>query len=398
MKQKPIIVLAVSILTCALFAGCGNDNSAQTKETIQNESNSNSPDESANEQNNNLPNDKQNDVQNKNQNDKLQETNTPAKNTDTDDIEDDAPEGGQDEKEAFVFRPIVDSPFYESAYSKNHMQTYRNMMNALMEYKSEFTIEEGVQWWEVGEFVSYLFPAFEYVVEQVDQNGFTGNIVYKNNKETTETILKNFAEKVELWINSCTKPEDPDVLKALEIYHKLSLEFSYDYETNGFVEQGVFFDTDVSPYRAIMESTGICQSFAPAYSYLLMQVGIDACPTGGLLKDNSAAHVWTALKLYDKWFYADVTYENTDGSRGKRLFYFGETTENRSNIDNYSVETMNIGECNRIWGNDMDFSDERFFCLDEIYEVKEMTYDSDNVIVKGLDFSYEPITVKIPLE
>ncbi len=348
MKQKLSILLITSTLICALCAGC-NNNSSQTKVNQNNE-----------------------------------QQNTSSTST--------------SESESFVFRPIVDSPFYENAYSKEHMQTFRNMMNALMEYKTEFVIEEGVEWWEVEEFTPYMFPAYEYVVKQIDQNGLTGNIVYKNDKESTETLIREFAEKVEWWINSCTKPEEPDVLKALELYHKLSLEFTYDYDVYNSITQGEFFEEDISPYHAIMESTGVCQSIAPAYSYLLMQVGIDACPAGGLLNDNSAAHVWTALKLYDKWFFADITYENTDGSEGKRLYYFGETTEKRANEDNYSIDTMNIGECNCVWAKDFDFSDERFFVLDNISEVKEMTYDSDNVIIEGLDYSCDPITVKIPLE
>ena len=128
MKQKLSILLITSTLICALCAGC-NNNSSQTKVNQNNE-----------------------------------QQNTSSTST--------------SESESFVFRPIVDSPFYENAYSKEHMQTFRNMMNALMEYKTEFVIEEGVEWWEVEEFTPYMFPAYEYVVKQIDQNGLTGNIVY----------------------------------------------------------------------------------------------------------------------------------------------------------------------------------------------------------------------------
>lgn len=339
MKQKLITLLATMMLTSIAFTGCGNQNSADTKTTK--ETNKNKP-------------------------------------TITETME-----------KSFEFRPIVDSLFYENAYSKNHMQTFKNMMNALLTYKNEFAIEEGVEWWEVEEFTNYMFPAFEIVVEQIEQKDSKGYIIYKNDKETTNQLIEAFAEKVEWWINSCTKQDEPDMLKAMEIYHKMSKEVSYDYEALN--EDSI---ADVSPYHAIMESAGICQSFAPAYSYLLMQLGIDACPTGGLCTDNVTSHEWTLLKLCDKWFYADVTYENTDS--GNRLLYFGMTAKKRSEEGDYPIELMNIGECNRVFGNDIDITDDRFACLAEIYDVKKMTYDNNSVIVEGLDFNNIAITVKIP--
>lgn len=291
-------------------------------------------------------------------------------------------------KDWFVFRTVVESPFYEKAYSEAHMQTFRNMMDAFLSYKNEFDIAEGVEWWEVGEFSSYLFPPFGVLVQDVTQKGSKGYIVYQNDEETTGKQIQEFEKKVEWWINSCTEQDDPDMLKAMKIYQKMSKEVTYDYEA--LAEDSV---KDVSPYRALMESSGICQSFAPAYSYLLMQIGIDACPAGGLSSDNSTAHEWTLLKLCDKWFFADVTFENTDG--GNRLFYFGMTAKRRSEEGDYPIKVMNLGECNRVWGNDMKINDDRFDCLTEIYEVRKFSYDSENIIVDGLDLNNQMMSVKI---
>ena len=291
-------------------------------------------------------------------------------------------------KELFVFRPIVDSPFYEQAYSKEHMQSFRNMMNALLNYETEFDIADGVEWWQVDEFASYLFPAYSKLVQEVTQTDSKGTITYQNDREITKKLLRSFAEKVEWWINSCTESDEPDMVKALKIYLKISEEISYDYEAaddNSFI--------DVSPYRAIMDKEGICQSFAPAYAYLLMQIGIDACPVGGLTEDLTMAHEWTMLKLSYRWFYADVTFEN--GNEDNTLWYFGMTAQRRYEEGNFTIDSMNIGECNRIWGKDIDVSDERFAGLRDIYNVTDITYDNDYVIVEGTDFNNMPVSVQI---
>ena len=61
-----------------------------------------------------------------------------------------------------------------------------------------------------------------------------------------------------------------------------------------------------------MGDYGICQEIAPAYAYLLLQVGVDAGICGSLSKDGDSAHAWTMVKLNDTWYHADVTWQLSD--------------------------------------------------------------------------------------
>ncbi|MEE1304835.1 MAG: transglutaminase domain-containing protein [Agathobacter sp.] len=295
----------------------------------------------------------------------------------------------EENKDWYKFNPVVKSPFYEKIIGKSAMKTYENMVDAVMNYRDEFKVEKGVNWWSLGEIISYIFPQYYYVIEEVEQKDGTGHIKYLKDEASTREILSSFGEKVEWWINSCTQESEPDMLKSMEIYQKMAKEVEYNYDA---IDPEKEAEQDVSPYNAIMHLNGICQSFGSAYAYLLMQIGIDACPAGGLAEDNTA-HEWTLLKLDDKWFYADPTFEN--GTDSKRLYYFGMTTQRRYEEGSYVEKYINVGNCNQVWGKDVEVNDDRFAQLMDIYDVKKMYADESYVYVEGLDFNNKMTTVKI---
>ena len=77
----------------------------------------------------------------------------------------------------------------------------------------------------------------------------------------------------------------------------------------------------VSSYRLLTGKTGICHELANAYSYLLMQVGVDAMTVMG------GNHEWSYIRLGGKNYHIDPTWALNDYPG--ELYYFLMTDETR---------------------------------------------------------------------
>ena len=107
-----------------------------------------------------------------------------------------------------------------------------------------------------------------------------------------------------------------------------------------------------------MLNRGICQEIAGAYAYLLLQVGVDATTCGGLKKDISSAHEWTVVKIDDKYYHCDVTYQCCTDKH--TLQYFGMTDDQREIEGDWLIDKLNFGALNDTWHKDMPIEDTRF--------------------------------------
>ena len=76
---------------------------------------------------------------------------------------------------------------------------------------------------------------------------------------------------------------------------------------------------------------GICCEIAEAYSYLLLQVGVDAATV------INAKHEWSIIKLNDKYYHIDPTFGLSDWDN---LSYFLMNDEQRIYTDLYNDKTF----------------------------------------------------------
>lgn len=171
--------------------------------------------------------------------------------------------------------------------------------------------------------------------------------------------VDEFKTRVEYLIESACYEGDTPFEMTLALYHSESNRISYDYRA---LEDG-YESPDglaVSPYRALMSDTGICQEIAGAYAYLLMQVGVDAITCGAVSKDSSVAHEWTIVNIDGKYYHCDVTYQLSEPGR---LNYFGMNDAKREAEGDWDMPYNNIGEINEIWHKDLPLEDTRFELL-----------------------------------
>ncbi len=61
-----------------------------------------------------------------------------------------------------------------------------------------------------------------------------------------------------------------------------------------------------SAYNLLVEGTAVCQGYAEAYAYLMMQFGINC----GLCKSDTLNHAWSILELDGKEYHVDVTWDD----------------------------------------------------------------------------------------
>ena len=107
--------------------------------------------------------------------------------------------------------------------------------------------------------------------------------------------------------------------KALALYDYFSRTYSYDYDTFGKMSD-VYVDYTRS-YRFFQTGIGICHEISTAYSYLLMQAGVEATIMMG------SDHQWSYVRINGHDYHVDPTFAiNNPGS----LSYFMMTDEQRA--------------------------------------------------------------------
>lgn len=76
-------------------------------------------------------------------------------------------------------------------------------------------------------------------------------------------------------------------------------------------------------YGAIVDGVAVCEGYSRGMQIMLAEVGIEAYNILGIGTDE--LHMWNCVKLGDRWYYLDATWNDTDDSG--RYDYFNITTE-----------------------------------------------------------------------
>ena len=208
---------------------------------------------------------------------------------------------------------------------------------------------------------TYLPIVAQYCYNDGEDIQAAGDGVYKIEysipKDEYLKKVDEFKARVEYLLERCLYEDDTELEMALALYQSESSRIKYDY----YVMENTVIVTDdgyqVSPYRAIMTDSGICQEVAGCYAYLLMQVGIDAITCGALTKDSSMAHEWTIVSLGDTYYHCDVTFQLEVPNN---LQFFGMNDAEREIEGDWDMPYNNIGDLNDIWGSDFHITDNRF--------------------------------------
>ena len=244
--------------------------------------------------------------------------------------------------EPLTFNPHVYCGLLSSICTDDHWDSLYNLIDAIRSGEDTFVCAgEDVYKWCTDDTVigSFLPPSCTLVKPDGYEDG-VGRIKYMMAKDEFLSREQAFEDEVCRMLNEAVRSDYSDFEKCMGLYDYMTANFQYDYsEIDG---QGV---DDFSTYACLMSKKGICCEIAGAYSYLLLQCGVEAMVYGG---DGSAGyHDWTYVVLDGKGYHVDPTWVLYGGDEYGvlSLTYFMETDEERIS-DGFNREEF---EADWIW-------------------------------------------------
>ncbi|MBQ5973145.1 MAG: transglutaminase domain-containing protein [Oscillospiraceae bacterium] len=232
------------------------------------------------------------------------------------------------------------------------LAVWRGLADAYLAYETECYCPDEQTFSALMTLIPSCMPYFSadavLTYESFDAEAQTVTIYYTSaSKEEHDAAYSRFCAAAASFVEGCVYEGDSDFAAAVSVYRSFSSSVRYDLNAE-----------DVSPYTALTARTGISESFAAAYAYLLRQVGVDANLCGGLSRDRSTVHVWTVMRLGGKWYYADPTYENGE-TAGAGLSYFGTNDAERAEAG-YDPSQFSVGAMGAVWASSLDVTGTEF--------------------------------------
>ena len=112
-------------------------------------------------------------------------------------------------------------------------------------------------------------------------------------------------------------------IEQVRDYILLNLEGKSDYEkirlVHDYLIDSIEYDSTISKkniyniYGAIVSRECVCEGYAKAFQYLMNETGIDnviVIGTGTNSNGKTESHAWNYVKLNDKWYAVDVTWDD----------------------------------------------------------------------------------------
>ena len=206
----------------------------------------------------------------------------------------------------FVFQPKLHSDFMEEVFGTAMCEAWYNLVDAVLAGEDTFACPDKKTYnWVMGQFRSRLFPVFTDLIDYAyDRNNpvtdGVGSFTYLVPRETAAEMIEAFIEQVEGILNEVLRPDYSDFEKAAALYDYFSHTYEYDYDAAEEVEHGYVDYT--TTYRLFKTGIGICSEIAPAYSYLLLQAGVEATIMMG------DSHEWSYVRINGHNYHIDPTF------------------------------------------------------------------------------------------
>lgn len=277
----------------------------------------------------------------------------------------------------FTFEPKVASQYLAEIFGEQKVEAWFNLVDAVMAGEDTFACPNQETYdWVMGQFPNKCFPVltelidYAYNQEHSVDNG-VASFTYRVSREEAAAKISEFSEFVEDILNEAMKPDYSDFEKALSLFLYFRENYTYDYAAAEDVENGEGFYTN--SYRLLTGKTGVCHEISNAYSYLLMQAGVDAATVMG------GNHEWSYIRLNGKNYHIDPTYALNFEPGDLRYFLMTDSERCEDGFDkerfvycsNYSQEHPHPNYA----ADDETFTALRLGCFDSIdYEKQVLSY------------------------
>ncbi len=289
------------------------------------------------------------------------------------------------EQERFVFIPKVMNLYMEDVYGKTMCDTWYRLVDAVMAGEDTFECPDSHTYdWVMGQFPEFCFPVLtEIITYAMDRDNSVvdgvARFTYLVSKDEAEKRIEEFARLTESILNEALEPDFSDLEKALALYCWFSDHYEYDYETEEKMRD-VYVDY-TGTLRFMRNGKGICHEISAAYSYLLMQAGVDATVMSGTRTYDLAGHQWSYVRIGGRDYHIDPTYAICD--RGS-MRYFMMDDGQREAADLFDSETFYItSNYSRENPHAVYTADDRTFSALWDCSFKEMKRDEHKIVCLG---------------
>ena len=289
----------------------------------------------------------------------------------------DTPKPEKREPEPIQVNPHAYNCFLEETMGEKIHQAYDNMIDAVLEGKDSFACpdEETYNWM----FYQVPYLCFPVVYEYIDNNELeeryadgVGYLHYKIPVEEFLVKLDEFEKLITDILNTAVRSDYTDFEKMAALYNYVCENYTYDYEAFNLMYHE--FVDYIGAYHFFTAKTDVCQGISTAYSYLLMQVGIDACVVKG------GDHQWSIVRYNGKNYHIDPTFAMNDnhsmkyflmddaqrteaGYSPKDYTYFSVYTKEHPHGD-YSCNDNSYSVLWDYWFDSLDHDAHKLVCFD----------------------------------
>lgn len=220
----------------------------------------------------------------------------------------------------YVYNPFMLSMEAIKFMGNDFTLFYLDFVDAFLNYRQEAPCADKRYAEMLSSIVYDEFPLFAACAEpfelfkHYDAAAGTISINYLYDEQTHKALVSEFFNAADTLLAG-TSIENSDLENAKIIYHNLSTSVSYDHSALEEFERK-------ETYYVYLQGSGVCVSFANAYTQLLTQVGIDTTLAHCDYPDT-IGHTWAIITLDSQQYFCDPTFElNYDGGAGYR--YFGQ--------------------------------------------------------------------------
>ena len=272
------------------------------------------------------------------------------------------------------FQPHVYSGVFEETYDEATKESFFSFCDAVLAGDTEFYCPDTETYFTIMYTIAHeAMPLYVFVYPgDPEVEDGVGHISYSLPKDEYLQKVAEFEEIVTGILDETCEEDYDDIDKALALYSYFAYSYTYDYTALDDFD-GVHVPS-LSAYRLLTTGTGICQEIAPAYTYLLLQAGVDATTCGSL--SDTDAHEWSFVKMDGEYYHIDPTF--TVGNLHS-LAYFGMNDEKRVLEGGFYREYFNYGEAN-VFDHDGKYAadDDRFAPLWNA-TISNIDYEDDRI-------------------
>lgn len=240
----------------------------------------------------------------------------------------------------FEYKPVVISSIFRDIMGEDMYNAYCNYVKAVQNGEEIFECKDEKTYdWMIGQFPSQLQPLyFEYTESNYAGAWKDGKATfqYKIPKEELAEKQKEFEKIVTDILNETLRDDFSDFEKCLALYLYFSKNYTYDYDSYSKMNDDPFMH--FSGYRFLTRKTGICSECSVAYSFLLLQCGVDATVAGGTGSDGEG-HEWSYVTINGKNYHIDPTFVM---GKYDNLSYFMMTDAKREEENGYTKKKTSI--------------------------------------------------------